>query len=152
MIRSSLLLLVGLVGGASATLTNTTRQTLLADRLTNQSLLGSGGQCSALGRHCNQNNNNCTSSETGTVVRVAIGQKILIGYVARKLHAVFRTEQIWAPKICSIMVLNAMVSNMLGILERTTTVVLVSVAIGRSTVLVILRISVATAVSNESSP
>ena len=62
------------------------------------------------------------------VVRVAIGQKILIGYVARKLHAVFRTEQIWAPKICSIMVLNAMVSNMLGILERTTTVVLVSVA------------------------
>ena len=65
MIRSSLLL-VGLVGGASATLTNTTRQTLLADRLTNQSLLGSGGQCSALGRHCNQNNNNCTSSETGS--------------------------------------------------------------------------------------
>ena len=64
MIRS--LLLAGLVGGASATLTNTTRQTLLPDRLTNQSLLGSGGRCSDLGRHCNQNNNNCTSQRTGS--------------------------------------------------------------------------------------
>ena len=64
MIRS--LLLAGLVGGASATRTNTTRQTLLLDRLTNQSLLGSGGTCSALGRHCNQRNNNCTLQRTGS--------------------------------------------------------------------------------------
>ena len=64
MIRS--LLLAGLVGGASATLTNTTRQTLLADRLTNQSLLGSGETCSDLGKPCNQNNNNCTSITSGS--------------------------------------------------------------------------------------
>ena len=63
MIRS--LLLAGLVGGASATLTNTTRQTLLADRLTNQSL-GSGEYCSALGRHCNQNHNNCNNNRNGS--------------------------------------------------------------------------------------
>jgi len=60
------LLIVGLVGGASAKLTNTTRQTLLADRLTNQSLLGSGEECSDLGRHCNQNHNNCTNDQTGS--------------------------------------------------------------------------------------
>jgi len=61
MIRS--LLLAGLVGGASATLTNTTRQTLLQNRLTNQSHLESGKPltCNDLGRHCNQNNDNCTA-------------------------------------------------------------------------------------------
>ena len=51
-----------LVGGASATLTNTTRQTLLADKLSSSS----GGVCSDLGKYCNQDDNNCTSAKTGS--------------------------------------------------------------------------------------
>ena len=50
-----------LVGGASATLTNTTRQSLLADKLSSSS-----GVCSDLGKHCDQDDNNCTSAKTGS--------------------------------------------------------------------------------------
>ena len=74
------------------------------------------------------------------------------GYVARKLNAVFRITRNCGTISMTATLAFAMVRTLLGIMERTTTVVLVSVAIGRSTVLVILRISVATAVSNESSP
>jgi hypothetical protein len=87
------------------------------------------------------------------VVMVVLGRSLLrSGYVVRNQHAVFRTEPICQKDLLAVTLTFAMVRTLLGIMERTTTVVLVSVAIGRSTVLVILRISVATAVSNESSP
>ena len=75
------LLIVGLVGVASSTLTNTTRQTLLSDRLTNQSLLGSGETCSALGRHCNQRQNNCTNRETGSYSCSLLVSRVVIDWV-----------------------------------------------------------------------
>ena len=86
------------------------------------------------------------------VVMVVLCWSLLqFGYVVRKLHAVFRTEPICQKDLLAVTLTFAMVRTLLGIMERTFSVVLVSVAIGRSTtmVLVIFRISVATVVSDE---
>ena len=89
------------------------------------------------------------------VVMVVLELPLLqFGYVVRNLNAVFRTEPICQKDSLRVLLPFAMVRTLLGIMERTTSVVLVSVAIGRSITmaLVILRINVATGVSNGDLP